>query len=209
MTVCGDQTFLEQMKWSFQFGISVNDLYIAIFMQLVFNEFQVPSRPDLDYWYQVWVLGYGPKLTYKLLRHAAVDNVTYDISGPSLPPLTAPLRSGLSPPNHSGMSENNKHAFRTSRDPQWRQICVSCDHYERYDANKCSWRRCEFRVQILKLERRNIFAFPIWVLKPRDESEKGGGGQGWGAGAGEEAVKIWASVKWGLMVLNINRLHWA
>ena len=86
----------------------------------MFNEFQVPSQPDLDYWYQVGVLGYGPKLTYKLLRHAVVDNVTYDISGPSLPPL----RSGLSPPNHSGMSENNKHAFRPSRDSHWRQICV-------------------------------------------------------------------------------------
>ena len=72
-----------------------------------FNEF-LPSQPDLDYLYQVRVLGYGHKLKYKRRGHAARDNVTYDISGPSLPPL----RSGLSPPNHSGMSENNKHAFR-------------------------------------------------------------------------------------------------
>ena len=158
----------------------------------------MPSQPDLDYWYQVGVLGYGPKLTYKLLRHAVVDNVTYDISGPSLPPL----RSGLSPPNHSGMSENNKHAFRPSRDSHWRQICVSCEHYERNDANAVKGVVNSER----KLELRNIFAFTIWVLKPRDESEKGGG---LGYGAGERVVKIWASVKWGLMVLNINRLHWA
>ena len=60
------------------------------------------------------VLGYGHKLKYKRRRHAARDNVTYDISGPSPAPTYRPLRPGLSLPNHSGMSENNKHAFRAS-----------------------------------------------------------------------------------------------
>ena len=51
MTVCGDQTFLEQMEWSFQFSISVNDLYIAIFMQ--FNSCLMNFKCQVS---QIWII---------------------------------------------------------------------------------------------------------------------------------------------------------
>ena len=187
MTVCGDQTFLEQMKWSFQFSISVNDLYIAIFMQ--FNGCLMNFKCQVG---QIWIIDtrseysdmvlnwhincWGMRrwimwlMTY--LDHHCLHSLPHSDQG-YLRPITPECQKTIN--MHSG------HHGTLNED---KYVCVAIITNGMTQTQL--WTRCAFWAQMPKLKLRNIFAFTIWVLKPGDESEKGGGMRGWGWGGSSQ-----------------------
>ena len=188
------------MEWSFQFSISVNDLYIAIFMQ--FNWCLMNFKCQVS---QIWIIDTRSEYSEMVLnwhincwgmRWWIMWLMTYlDHHCPHsdrdyLRPITPECQKTINMHSgHHGTLIEDKYVYAASITNGMTQTQL-----------KESW------IQSANSKTGTQKHFTIWVLKPRDEYEKGGG---LGDGAGERVVKIWASVKWGLMVLNINRLHWA
>lgn len=164
MTVCGDQTFLEQMKWSsYQFScVCLWPVYWHLLMQFnwCFNEILPSHRSVLLIPGQGYSLRYyyGPKLKYKRPEHAALDNVTYDISVPSLgSPTYRPtqIRAISAPITSECQKTINMHSG-ASRDPNGQWMIIST--FYSFSASYF-YESVDRKVWTQSLEMRNIFCF--------------------------------------------------